>query len=121
MSRVFRVQDREGRGPFRPGFSRLWLDEDIGERAELPSWIEEFGPAAFGAAPDGAHGFSAVRTLDKLRAWFSASETERLVRFGFVVVEVPDAHVICESEHQVLCWRDRPLADGVMRRAVPRG
>lgn len=118
MSRVFRIQDREGRGPFRPGFSLMWLDEDIGDRAQLPSWIEEFGADAFDGTPDNAHGFSAVRTLDQLRAWFSDTERARLAAFGFSVVEVPDAHVIRSSAHQVLCWRDRPLAIGVMHRRM---
>ena len=27
--RVFRVQDANGRGPFRPGFSREWCDDDF--------------------------------------------------------------------------------------------
>lgn len=119
MSRVFRIQDREGRGPFRPGFSRLWLDADIGDRARLPSWIEEFGEDAFDGVPDRACGFSAVRTIEQLRAWFSDGERRRLHEFGFAAVEVPDANILRASEHQVLCWRDRPLAVGVMHRRMP--
>lgn len=118
LARVFRIQDREGRGPFRPGFSQMWLDEDIGVRARLPSWIEEFGADAYERAcvPVHAWGFSAVRTIDKLRDWFSDTERQRLYRLGFYLVEVPGAHIIRESEHQVLCWRDLPLTFGVMNR-----
>lgn len=116
MSRVFRIQDKDGRGPFRPGFSKMWLDEDIGDRVALPSWIEEFGADAFAQAPGGSCGFSAVRTINKIRDWFTDTERQRLYGFGFYLVEVPDAHVIRESEHQVLCWRNLPLTFGVMNR-----
>jgi hypothetical protein len=117
IARVFRLQDREGRGPFRPGFSSMWLDEDVGARAALPSWIEEFGADAFERlAPKGSFGFSAVRTIDKLRDWFTDAERQRLYGFGFFLVEVPHANIICESEHQVLAWRSLPLNFGVMNR-----
>lgn len=88
MARVFRVQDSSGRGPFRPGFSDRWLDDDIGSRAALPSWMEEFGWDAFDAAPDGAYGFSAVTSINGIRLWFSTTERERLDRLGFATVEV---------------------------------
>lgn len=116
MSRVFRIQDREGRGPFRPGFSLQWLDDDIADRVRLPSWIEEFGENAFAHAPADAHGFSAVRTLDALRGWFTDAERPRLYAHGYKVVEVPDAYILHESPHQVLCYRHRPLCVGVIIR-----
>lgn len=119
LARVFRIQDCEGRGPFRPGFSTMWLDDDVGDRVALPSWIEEFGDDAFDGVPDGAHGFSAVRSLDKLCEWFTASERSRLYTFGFSVVEVPNANVIHESQHQVLCWREQPLRFGIVNRRAP--
>ena len=93
----------------------MWLDAV--DRAPLPpSWIDEFGVDAFAGVPTSAHGFSAVRTVDKLRDWFTDSERQRLYSFGFFLVEVPNAQVIRESAHQVLCWRDLPLTFGVTNR-----
>lgn len=44
MTRVYRTQDSEGRGPWRPGFSRVWCDAEFGPGAEsLPPWGAEFG------------------------------------------------------------------------------
>lgn len=117
VARVFRIQDREGRGPFRPGFSQMWLDEDIGNRASLPTWMEEFGlEEATAAMSAGFTVFSAVRTVDKIRDWFSDSERQRLYGFGFYLVEVPNSVVLRESQHQLLCCRQLPLTFGVTNR-----
>ena len=40
--RIYRIQDAEGRGPYRPGFSNKWLDENPRALGLLP-WFEEFG------------------------------------------------------------------------------
>ena len=115
--RVFRIQDREGRGPFRPGFSQMWLDEDLGARVALPTWMEEFGTVvASEAMAAGYTVFSAVRAIEQLRNWFSDAERQRLYEFGYFLVEVPHALVIGESAHQVLCARELPLTYGVMNR-----
>lgn len=117
VSRVFRIQDREGRGPFRPGFSKMWLDEDIGTRVMLPSWIEEFGTEiASEAIAAGLSVFSAVRDIEQIRNWFSDTERQRLYQFGYFLVEVPNVRIIGESAHQVLCARELPLTFGVTNR-----
>jgi hypothetical protein len=41
-ARVYRVQDVEGRGPWRPGFSRLWV-RDRDDHDNLRPWVEQFG------------------------------------------------------------------------------
>lgn len=118
-AKVFRIQDGEGRGPWRPGFSKMWLDEDIGDRAELPSWIEEFGTdKATDATNAGLTVFSAVRKIEQIRDWFSDSERQRLNGFGYFLVEVPNAQILHESRHQVLCVRELPLTSGVNRRTL---
>ncbi|HEY6038670.1 MAG TPA: hypothetical protein VIV58_30515 [Kofleriaceae bacterium] len=108
VAKVYRIQDHEGRGPFRPGFSQTWLD-DV-ERVGPPTWMEEFGWDAAREAPDGAQVFSAVRTISGIRKWFSDTERPRLYALGYRLVEVPNAVVIRESEHQLLCWRGVPLS-----------
>ena len=114
--RFYRIQDREGPGPFRPGFSKMWIDTS-GPVKALPTWTEEFGTAAAEEAVSaGLTVFSAVRTVDKIRDWFTDAERQRLYGFGFYLVEVPHAIILAESEHQVLCCRELPLTFGVMNR-----
>src|SRR5262245_6350137 len=44
VTRVFRIQDAEGRGPFKPGFSNRWTDEDFAPGMKpMPPWGDEFG------------------------------------------------------------------------------
>lgn len=116
MTRVFRVQHRaDGRGPFRPGFSSQWSDDE-GHllRVSRPPWYVEVGDDAIerGGRP-GEHFGSAVVTLEALNWWFSSGERARLIDRGFVVACVPDARVIAFSAAQVLFGRSRPLNVGV--------
>jgi len=39
---VYRVQDKEGRGPWRPGFSQIWVETRL-DHMFLPPWYVEFG------------------------------------------------------------------------------
>jgi hypothetical protein len=40
---VYRIQDKKGRGPYRPGFSSQWV-EDRDDHDNLFPWYQEFGP-----------------------------------------------------------------------------
>lgn len=116
---VFRVQDADGRGPFRPGFSKQWSDAGS-TLLRPPTWMEEFGEDAIGrlGRPGEVFG-SGVRTLAGLARWFTPTEAERLHRFGFRAVSVPGCRILAESEHQVLLARSRPLFVGVQVRNWP--
>ncbi len=113
--RVFRVQDSEGRGPFRPGFSSMWMDPD--RDTYPPTFIEEFGVDIFDKfGRPGEHFGSAVRTLDGLDRWFSPTERKRLRDFGYRIAVIHDARVIADSENQCVIARARPLAENVSLR-----
>lgn len=119
MTEIFRVQDAEGRGPFRPGFSRMWIDES--EAAPLlPTWMQEFGEDVFARlGRDGEHYGSAVRTLDGVTHWFNANERRKLAEFGFHVVSFRDARVLAESPNQLVFARRLPLNVGATIRRWP--
>lgn len=108
--RVYRVQDAEGRGPFRPGFSRWWVEERP-DHDNLVPWMQQFGHDAIPRTgwPFGKHFGCACRTLDQLRRWFTASEYATLQRFGFQAVSMDAARVLHESEIQLLFQREKPL------------
>ena len=109
-ARVYRVQDADGRGPFRPGFSHWWVEERP-DHDNLVPWMQQFGHDAIPRTgwPFGKHFGCACRTLDQLRRWFTASEYATLQRFGFQAVSMDVARVLHESEIQLLFQRAKPL------------
>lgn len=105
---IYRVQDSEGRGPFRPGLTKEWCEFNH----DLPSFMEDF--------PDlpsivhkyhkrGLHLGTGVRGYDGLKKWFSDSELERLRSLGFDVVHVTGCSIVCESQHQLVFALSKPL------------
>ena len=116
MPRVFRVQDSDGRGPFKPGHSKDWADEfDTPGLAALPPWGDEFGWDIIDrlGRPGEFYG-SGVRTIDALRKWFSPTERKRLAALGYFVVTLSIDRVLGESENQLLFARNKPLASGAI-------
>lgn len=117
---LWRIQDGEGRGPFKPGFSRVWLDtEDRPGRAdELPPIYEALGVKPgelWRLIPEGMHCGCACRSAEELAEWFSRPERRRLRRYGYdVVVFEPDL-ILAEPPKQVVFAMHRPLA-GLPRR-----
>lgn len=119
MTIVFRVQDADGRGPFKPGVTETWLDADP-DRTGPPSWMEEFGPNLLrDVGKAGEHHGSACRTIDGLLGWFTATERSKLAGLGYRVVEFRDARVLAESESQVVFGRMKPFAVGAIVRRWP--
>lgn len=114
--RVFRVQDADGRGPFKPGFSRLWADEDFAPGMKpLPTMMEEFGWGLIEReGRPGEHFGTAVRSVEKLGAWFPQSEQRKLKSLGFNIVSLVPGRVIAESENQLIFARKAPLRCGVI-------
>ncbi len=106
---VYRVQDRDGRGPYRPGFSHRWTD-DLGP-IKLP-FADEFGwslasiPKRFLPHEVGGCGF---RTLDQLYDWFTSRERRQLARLGYVIAYMAIDRVLAESDNQVVFARLKPL------------
>jgi hypothetical protein len=107
LVRVYRVQDAEGRGPFRPGFSKWWVEERA-DQENMHPWTWEFGLDAIPKAK-GWHVGCACRTLGQLRRWFTSSEYVTLQRFGFHAVSMEANRVLHESEIQLLFQRAKPL------------
>ena len=106
---VYRMQDAEGRGPYRPGFSQYWV-EDRSDHDNLLTWMQEFARYAI---PSRGYFGCGCRTLEQLRRWFIESEYETLLRYGFQAVEMDVARVLYESEIQLIFQRARPLRIGV--------
>jgi hypothetical protein len=104
---IYRVQDREGRGPWRPGFSHKWV-ESRPDHENLPPWYVEFGNIHFTADPRDYTG-SGCRTIEQLRRWFTLSEYVTLEAYGYQPVVLDHVNVLAESDVQVFFTRRIPL------------
>lgn len=113
ISAVYRIQDGQGRGPFRPGFTVKWIDPV--RRLDLPSWMEEFGAdAAFRGHVLGMHIGTGCESLASLAMWFSPSEIKKLRPYGYRVVKIKPDLILGQSDVQILFGCYKPLADAAL-------
>jgi len=93
--RIYRIQDKQGRGPFKPGFSDKWL-EDRDDWDALKPWYDEMGPVHRLGIAGMSMGIG-CRSLDQLRRWFSAGEYLTLLRHGYQAVGMNAGRILGES------------------------
>lgn len=115
MTRIYRIQDVQGRGPFKPGHTRLWADptkisQPIGliyqhSLTELRAMMRE-------KAPDLALGFG-CRSFEQLTAWFTVSEFRRLDALGYMLAAMDVDVIVAENKNEVLFGRALPLNSAV--------
>lgn len=109
---IVRIQDREGRGPFKPGFSSSWVidrdDHDI-----LVPWYHQFGRVDRTKGIAGMYHGCGCRTVEQLRRWFIKPEYRRLRQFGYMAVEMEVGRILAESEIQLVFERAIPLHEKV--------
>ena len=114
-SAVCRIQDADGRGPYKPGFSHLWSEREGGP---LPIYL------AFPDVIDRAHKIvskrggavgCAFRTLEQASAWFSPTEVLTLAKLGYSLVWIQPEEVLAENDDQLVFWTRIPLAKAVLR------
>lgn len=106
---IYRVQDAEGRGPYRPGTSGRWTDDD---HHRNPPFFVEFGwsPRSIaGHFRPGESGGCAFRSLGDLYRWFSPQECQKLDALGYSIVRMNVDRIIRESKNQVVFARNKPL------------
>lgn len=117
MPFVFRIQDAEGRGPYRPGTSHRWADVD--GPVPPPPFYEEFGQAIFDHFKAGWANGCAFETMAQLTAWFSPTERARLAMLGYRIVRFRPDRILGASENQMVVSRQRPFRDNVLTIAWP--
>jgi hypothetical protein len=108
MKTIYRIQDAEGRGPFRPGFSHKWCEPREDHDALFP-WMIEFGPVHANRAP-GYHVGCGCLLIDQLRRWFNKSEVKTLREFGYHAVRMEVDGLLASGESQCVFERAKPLA-----------
>jgi hypothetical protein len=107
---LIRVQDRFGRGPYRPGFSHVWSDPN---GPAMRPWWDELGLDFADANEriyDEYYNGCGFRCRDQLHAWFTERELRALDRHGYRLAAVK-AHVIhFETPTQVVFGSIEPLS-----------
>ena len=106
---MYRLQhEADGRGPFRPGFSRYWADLGFDRPTDI---ITAFGLDWRSEIPRGWASGCACTSLDALQSWFSSAELGRLSRMGFVVVEITPGLIIRQNDAQAIIAVPGSFAD----------
>lgn len=105
FSTVYRVQDKNGRGPWKSGFSKVWAEDRRPEEyAELPPVHEQFPDLCF------RPGYCvACETIEQLRKWIRRSEYETLKKYGYFAVEVDLCKILVRSDSQCVVARTKPM------------
>ena len=104
---VYRIQDNEGRGPWKPGFSKCWV-EPRSDHEKLIPWYMEFGLVHLSAS-HGMHFGCGCTSIDQLKRWFSPTEYHRLVEFGYHAVHMKVGRILARSNIQCVFERAAPL------------
>ena len=111
MATVFRIQDAEGRGPWKPGFSHVWV-EDRPDHDNLVPWYLEFGDVTKWAIYGMALG-TGCSTVAQLQRWFTPSEYSKLLGLGYRAVRMEVGRILAESDIQCVFERSKPLREDV--------
>jgi len=104
---VLRIQDFDGRGPFKPGFSHNWVESRPDHMYLIP-WTQEFGRLDKKILPGEVMGCG-CKTIEQLRRWFTKKEYDKLVQFGYHSVKMKVGRIIASSDIQLVFGRLKPL------------
>ncbi len=105
---VYRIQDQDGRGPWKPGFSHFWVEDRDDHDALKPYW-QQLGHVQLQGTHDGMHLGCGCKTIEQLRRWFNPTEYARLLRYGYQAVRIEADRILGESDIQVVFERAAPL------------
>jgi hypothetical protein len=111
---VCRIQDAEGRGPYRPGFSHRWSEREDGPD---PVFVAFPGIMAIAQQKVNKYGGAvgcAFRTLEQAANWFSPSEVLTLAKHGYSLCWMRPDEILAEDDDQMVIWTQTPFAKAVI-------
>ena len=108
---IYRIQDSDGRGPFKPGFSHVWVNER-GDHENLKPCTQQFDGIRNKLLLSEHYGCG-CKNLKQLRRWFTKQEYKKLKKYGYRAVKMKVARIVAESEIQVVFGRAIPLNENI--------
>ncbi len=106
---IIRVQDASGRGPWRPGFPKVWVTDHTPLGGRSISQERGIERAIAKALRMGLlHVGCAVRA-DKIGVWFTPDDISRLTRLGYRMVDASACQILMGTDQQVLIGSKFPL------------
>lgn len=111
MIEVYRVQSADGRGPWKPGLSKHWIDMES-DRPLQKDVISAFGLDWRSEIPANWSCGCACRSMADLLKWFTPLEQSRLSVLGYVPVMLKADRVVRENTDQLIFARRMPLREG---------
>ena len=108
MEIIYRIQDKDGRGPWKPGFSHKWVEDREDHNNLIPIYIQ-FGMNIINKILYGEYSGTGCQSIKQLQRWFNKSEYYKLLGYGYKSVEIEVNRIIAKSDIQVLFGRAIPL------------
>ena len=102
------MQDRKGRGPWKPGFSECWVEDRTEEEFQL---IAPPSLQTMLQLRHRANGYG-CETKDQLKLWFKVGEYNKLVRLGYRAVSIDVDSILWRGDNQSAFFRAKPLKQG---------
>lgn len=110
---VYRVQGSDGRGPWKPGFSKVWI-QDREDHNNLKPWFIEFDHESIFCLAS-SHGIrnigSGCSDIEQLRRWFTSLEYIRLMLLGYRAVQMQPDVIFAESDTQLVFGKKKKFKD----------
>lgn len=104
---IYRIQDNDGSGPFKPGETMKWLRVFRDLRVFVP-WPLEFRDITEEIL-DGFCVGCGCESKKVLKQWFSKAEYKTLVKMGYTAVEIVPDVIFGKSEIQCVFGTFEPL------------
>lgn len=111
---IYRIQDKDGRGPYKPGWSHVWTEfRCLIDGESKPVFTDEF-PSILDKInlrfdTVGGHFGCGFKTLSQLHSWFTQSEITKLADYGYHIVKMDADEIMASSDNQTVFWRKTRL------------
>jgi hypothetical protein len=117
LKTIYRIQDIEGRGPWRPVFSHKWIEVRDDHNHLIP-YYSEFLDVDFSLRKKECSIGVGCRTIAQLHRWFTRNEYRALLNYGYAAVKLKADRIIAESDIQCVFAQKKPLRKNVTKFAL---
>lgn len=98
---IYRIQDKDGRGPWKPGFSTVWVEYREDHDNLIPWHFDFAGINMSNIAKHKAYGCGCT-SIKHLKRWFTESEYKTLKKHGYHAIKISKYEIIAESDIQCI-------------------